>query len=556
LTADERAPTTQFGQALKQKIEVKPLMRVALLVCLSVVLFAVVSLLFPAPVLAGVGVSPSTISFGSVTINSTSSAATVTISNGGRQGVSILQISSSLPQFAVLAPALPVALGAHSSVSFQVVFSPTSAVSYSGTIVVQTNSPGGNNRAVSVSGTGISTAATTSPTYLLSANTSNLNFGSILVGTATSLPFSLINTGTGSVTISQVSLSGNAYAVSGFPGSVTLAAGQSLSLSVSFTPPVAGSASGSLSVVSNATNSPIGITLSGTGVQPQISVTPASVNFGSISTGVTNTQTLTISNPGTANLTLSQAVETGSGFSLSGLAMPLTIAPGGSYAFSVSFNPASAGTFSGTLTLSNNSPTPSLSVPLSGSGVAPTLTLAVSPASLSFGNVTTGTSASQTVSLTNTGNSNVTLSQDSISGAGFNVSGLSFPLTLSPGQATSFSVVFAPAATGSITGSVVVSSNASNSPTTVSLTGTGASPIQHTVSVSWTPSSTTYAGFNLYRGTTSGGPYTKLDSSLLASSSFSDGSVSSGQTYYYVATEVDSNGVESAYSNESAAAIP
>jgi hypothetical protein len=83
-------------------------------------------------------------------------------------------------------------------------------------------------------------------------------------------------------------------------------------------------------------------------------------------------------------------------------------------------------------------------------------------------------------------------------------------------------------------------------------------PTQHTVSLSWTLSTTpNVAGYNVYRGTASGGPYsTKLDSSLVIGSSFTDSTVQSGQTYYYVATAVDSSGNESAYSNVAQAVIP
>jgi fibronectin type 3 domain-containing protein len=80
--------------------------------------------------------------------------------------------------------------------------------------------------------------------------------------------------------------------------------------------------------------------------------------------------------------------------------------------------------------------------------------------------------------------------------------------------------------------------------------------VSHTVSLSWTPSSPTFSGFNVYRGTTSGGPYTRVDTSMISATSYVDSGVSSGQTYYYVATEVDSSGTESSYSSKVSATIP
>jgi fibronectin type 3 domain-containing protein len=81
-------------------------------------------------------------------------------------------------------------------------------------------------------------------------------------------------------------------------------------------------------------------------------------------------------------------------------------------------------------------------------------------------------------------------------------------------------------------------------------------PVSHSVSLNWTPSSSSFAGFNVYRGSLSGGPYTKVNSVLISTTSFLDTSVASGQIFYYVVTEVDSTGAESPNSNEAIATIP
>ena len=138
----------------------------------------------------------------------------------------------------------------------------------------------------------------------------------------------------------------------------------------------------------------------------------------------------------------------------------------------------------------------------------------------------------------------------------FSATGFALPLTLAAGQSTSFSVTFAPTTTGSLSGSVTVTSNATNSPLAISLSGSGAAAVSHSVTLNWTPSTSSYGGFNVYRGSLSGGPYSKVNSALIATTSFFDTSVTSGQTYYYVATEVDSTGAESVYSSEVIATIP
>jgi fibronectin type 3 domain-containing protein len=89
------------------------------------------------------------------------------------------------------------------------------------------------------------------------------------------------------------------------------------------------------------------------------------------------------------------------------------------------------------------------------------------------------------------------------------------------------------------------------------LTGTGAAPPQHSVDLSWNGSPTaTVVGYNIYRGSQSGGPYTKINSALNANTTYTDSSVQAGQIYYYVTTAVDSVGAESSNSNQIRIPIP
>jgi fibronectin type 3 domain-containing protein len=80
--------------------------------------------------------------------------------------------------------------------------------------------------------------------------------------------------------------------------------------------------------------------------------------------------------------------------------------------------------------------------------------------------------------------------------------------------------------------------------------------VSHTVSLSWTASTSTVSGYNVYRSTTSGSGYAKVNGSLVAAVDYTDSSVANGTTYYYVTTAVDSSGNESSSSNEAAAVIP
>jgi len=129
-------------------------------------------------------------------------------------------------------------------------------------------------------------------------------------------------------------------------------------------------------------------------------------------------------------------------------------------------------------------------------------------------------------------------------------------VTLAPLQTASLSVQFGPTTAGAVNGNISIVSNATGSPATVPLTGTGVAPVQHSVALTWNASTSTVAGYNVYRGTVSGGPYTKINSSLVTVLNYTDSIVQNGITYYYVTTAVDSSGNESAYSNQVSAPIP
>jgi len=142
----------------------------------------------------------------------------------------------------------------------------------------------------------------------------------------------------------------------------------------------------------------------------------------------------------------------------------------------------------------------------------------------------------------------------SISGAGFTSSGISNGQIITPGQVVTLDVTFAPAATGGVTGNVTITSNASNSPSSINLSGSGT--LAHTVTLNWIASTSTVVGYDIYRGAVSGGPYVRLNSSPVTGTQYVDSTVLSGQTYFYVATAVASGNVESVDSNQVSGLIP
>jgi hypothetical protein len=229
------------------------------------------------------------------------------------------------------------------------------------------------------------------------------------------------------------------------------------------------------------------------------------------------------------------------------------LAGGQSYTVSVAFTPASAAAANGSISIVSDATDPNVSVPLSGTGTS-AATLAVSPSSMSFGSINVGSSQNRSGTLTASSGA-VSVTSAAWNGTGFSVSGVSFPVTLQTGQSVPFTVTFAPQSGGAVTGSVSFVSSASNSPSMEQWSGTGVQVSQHSAALTWNPSSGAISGYYVYRGGQSGGPYTKI-SPLQASAAYTDGTVVSGQTYFYVVTALGTNSVESAFSNEAVATIP
>ncbi|HTG26719.1 MAG TPA: DUF1573 domain-containing protein [Methylomirabilota bacterium] len=194
------------------------------------------------------------------------------------------------------------------------------------------------------------------------------------------------------------------------------------------------------------------------------------------------------------------------------------------------------------------------SSPTTVAGSPSTLTANVS--SLNFGSTGLASSAQRSVTLTNTGSSSVTISGVSVSGAGFTAGGSASGLTVSPSQTATVSATFTPYTIGSLAGSLTITSNAINSPVTIALSGTGVSSSTHSVALSWTASTSSVAGYNVYVSPSSAGPYSLLNSSPVPNTSYVDTNVLAGDTYYFRITSVSTSYQESAPSATVQAVIP
>ena len=290
--------------------------------------------------------------------------------------------------------------------------------------------------------------------------------------------------------------------------------------------------------------------------------TPAKLVFGKVGVGRRKVQAVTLTNWGDSDLTLLQVSTQGMGFTLSGLDLPITLARGQRFTFSCAFAPTSArksrgsvSFISGVSDVSRGS-SPILTLELNGTG-SDSGQLIVSPATMNFGTVRVGSGATQPGTLTAYGDE-VTISSANTSGSEYTLTGVTFPLTIPAGSSQGFMVTFAPQTSGAASATISFMDATGSDPLAVeSLSGVGTVSQGHSVGLSWNASnSQDVIGYNVYRSLTSGGPYSKINSVLDPSTDYTDMTVISGNTYYYVATAVNSSDEESAYSNQAQAVIP
>ncbi len=501
------------------------------------------------PVAAAVSVANGSLSFGTVAIGSSTTLAD-TISNNTSSSVTVSSITGVGSGFQVAGITLPLVLAAGQAAPFSVTFRPAAPGDPSATISFEDQNA---QTIVSLVASADAVAA-----GILSLNPSQIPFGNLAVGSSQASTVTLSNSGASAVSVNQATLSGAGFTFSNLALPLTLQSGDSTSATVTFAPPASGNFSGSVtfSTTSNQVNSTVMLNFSGAGAvgaQGTLSPSPASMGFSNVQIGNNSSLSETLTNTGGSGVTVSQANLTGAAFSLNGLTLPLTLTANGSVTFTVTFAPTGTGAASGSLSLVSNASDSPLNIALSGTGTAAGQ-LAISPSSLSFGNVVVGSGSSLNGSLTASGAS-VTVTSASLNNGEFVLSGISLPATIPVGQSAPFTVTFTPQSSGAASASLSFASNASNSPAGQSMTGTGTAPTQHIVDLAWTASADV-VGYNVYRSTVSGTQYTMINSSLDSTTAYTDSTVVSGQTYYYVVTAVNASSQESGYSNQVQAVIP
>src|ERR1700733_11430223 len=209
---------------------------------------------------------------------------------------------------------------------------------------------------------------------------------------------------------------------------------------------------------------------------PSIEMSPSIVSFGNLAVGQSTTKTVTVTNDGTELLTISAISVTGTGFSASGPKLPLSLSAGQSASISAVFKPTAGTADTGTITITSNADGSPSRIALSGTGTTTSAAeLTATPSSIAFGSVAVGSEATQTIKLANTGSAAVAISKVAFSGTGVSVSGVTAPMTLDGGKSASLTVTYKPTSPTTLSGSVTITSNASDSSMVIGISATSTS---------------------------------------------------------------------------------
>jgi uncharacterized membrane protein len=446
----------------------------------------------PAP---RIDVKNAVLAFGEVEVGTEPSVKTVTISNTGTAILTLTDLgvsTSGTAQFSLgKAPTLPVNVMPGSAVTVEIAYLPAAAGVAMGTLRINSNAVNAPQVTVPLSGTGVVTSVSQ-----IDVSSDALSFGDVEVRTpqdaAVSMTKSVMirNTGTAPLTLTdlQVRVSGPPqFALGQAPLlPATVMPGAAVPVEVVYRPDRVGLTTGTLRIRSTAANaSQVTVALSGKGVAAAVSrldIDSPTVSFGDTAVGNTHTNQVTITNSGSAPLTLTEVevVEGGrAGFALGKTPkLPVTVVPGATVSFDITYQPGGQGSVTGTLRIrSDNQNTPDVLVPLSGTGTAGALSrIDVSPSDVAFGEVEAGDTRTIQVTITNSGSAVLTVQEvDLNSNSAFRLDGsLSLPAMVVPQGKVMFDVVYQPTTQGTSTARLRIRSDDSNTPDIrISCSGTG-----------------------------------------------------------------------------------
>ncbi|WP_172425560.1 choice-of-anchor D domain-containing protein [Vandammella animalimorsus] len=428
-------------------------------------------------------VAPTVLNFGNVVQGQTSAAQTVTLTNQGTADLTLTQAPSVAAPFAIAATGTTCAanttLATNQSCTVAVAYTPTALGGSSGSLTFKHNASPATTT-VALNGTGVA-----APIPAVQLTPDPVNFGTVTVGGNAQQDVTVRNSGNAPLNLTQItapapfSVIGGSCAV-GTP----VAAGSTCTVRLRFTPTNAGNAQELLRITHNGTPNVSELSLRGQGVNaaaPNAQLSTSALNFSGITLNNTSpAQTVTLTNNGTAPLTLSAAPAVAAPFQITGgtCTANMNIAPGDRCTISVVFKPTTAGPANGSLTIAHNAAGSPATVALRGVGqAAPAPNVQLSPTTLDLGNATVGeSSAVRTVTLTNNGTGPLTLGAAPTVSGPFEIaagSTCTASANIAAGGSCSIDVLFKPTAAGPANGALSIAHNAAGSPSIVALRGVG-----------------------------------------------------------------------------------
>ena len=423
-----------------------------------------------------VSLSATSLSFASQKLQTSSAVQAITLSNTGTMPLTIGSISlrgANLADFSEINNCGP-SLDPAGMCTIQVTFTPSALGSRTASIDITDNAID-NPQSIVLSGVG------GIPGVSLTSN--SLNFGTQLVGApSTAQAVTLTNSGTAVLDLAGITLAGtnsgdfsetNTCAAS-------LAPGGTCAINVTFTPSTTGVRTATIGIADNADDTPQSLALNGTGGVPGVALDSSALIFGNQLVGAASpVQAVTLTNSGTAVLNITGITFGGADsadFSQTNTC-GTSVAAGAACAINVTFTPSATGSRAASITIGDNASDSPQTIALSGTGTMPSVVLGST--TLTFGSQLVGsTSAVQTVTLTNSGTAALNITSIAIGGASSgdfsqtNTCGTS----VAAGAACAIHVTFTPSAAGTRAASITIGDNATDSPQTVVLSGTGTMP--------------------------------------------------------------------------------
>jgi hypothetical protein len=306
----------------------------------------------PSATVPALSASTANLAFGNDPVN-TATAQTVTLSSTGTAAVTVSSASIAGSGFTVSGATLPLTLNPGQTAALSVQFAPTAAGAGSGSLTFTSNSSTGPSTVVSLSGTGVPVL-----TGIICASGS-------MTGAGTDSCTVSLNTAAASGGFA-VSLASNNAAVK-VPASITVTAGATSASFTATASSVTTATSVSLTAAAGGATQSFALQLGAS--TSSLSVGASTIAFGDVNLNSPATQSVTLTATGTTSVTVSAATVAGTGFSLAGATLPITLAPNQSTTLSVQFDPTAAASDIGTLTIvSSSSSNPSYVVGLTGTG--------------------------------------------------------------------------------------------------------------------------------------------------------------------------------------------